>query len=144
MNEISKKQVKEIVTELKEYYGIKELKLNYSFVKDAKNKIYLINKDYKKITTNLRINQLGLYFINISKDFRLSIEGSQIIGKMATKNIYKMPDKDLKEWLNGLDLETDDNSIGYKLIKNKDDFYGVGYFRDNKIRNFIPRYRRIK
>ena len=65
MNEISKKQVKEIVTELKEYYGIKELKLNYSFVKDAKNKIYLINKDYKKITTNLRINQLGLYFINI-------------------------------------------------------------------------------
>ena len=144
MNEISKKQVKEIVTELKGYYGIKELKLNYSFVKDAKNKIYLINKDYKKITTNLRINQLGLYFINISKDFRLSIEGSQIIGKMATKNIYKMPDKDLKEWLNGLDLETDDNSIGYKLIKNKDDFYGVGYFRDNKIRNFIPRYRRIK
>ena len=74
----------------------------------------------------------------------MSIEGSQIIGKMATKNIYKMPDKDLKEWLNGLDLETDDNSIGYKLIKNKDDFYGVGYFRDNKIRNFIPRYRRIK
>jgi NOL1/NOP2/fmu family ribosome biogenesis protein len=144
MEELSKKQVKDIIKELERYYSIKELKLDYLFLRDAKNKIYLINKDYKNITTNMRINQAGLYFLNITKDLRLSIEGSQIIGKLATKNIYKMSDKDLKEWLKGFDLETDDNSLGYKLMKNKNDFYGVGYFKENKIRNFIPKSRRIK
>jgi len=144
MEEISKKQVKDIIKGLEEYYGIKGLKLDYLFLKDAKHKIYLMNKDYGKIETKIRINQAGLYFLNVSKDLRLSIEGSQIIGKLATKNIYNMLDKELKEWLKGFDIETEDSSVGYRLIKNKDDFYGVGYFKEGKIRNFIPKSRRIK
>jgi len=143
MQELSKKQVSNIIDELKEHYGIKELKLDFSFVTDAKNKVYLINKEHKLIEY-MRINSRGLYFLNITKDLRLSIEGSQIIGKLATENIYKISDEELKDWLRGYELDTKDNSIGYKLIQNKNDFYGVGYFKENKIRNFIPKYRRIR
>src|SRR3989338_4734277 len=82
MEELPKKQIASIIKEIEEYYGAKGLELDYSFVKDAKNKIYLINKDYRKIK-NMRINSMGLYFLNISKDLRLSIEGSQIIGKCS-------------------------------------------------------------
>lgn len=144
MKFLDKKQINKILNNLKEYYDIKELKLDYAFLQNNKYKIYLISKDINKINTNnLRVNGLGLYFLNISKGLRLSIEGSQIIGKKATKNIHEINDKELKDWLRGYDLDCK-NTEGYKLIKNKDDFYGVGFAKENKIKNYIPRYRRIK
>lgn len=143
MKKLPKKEVNQILNNLKDYYGLKELKLDYAFLQNKKHKIYLISKDYKNIKTNLRINGLGLYFLNISRGLRLSIEGSQIVGKKATKNIHKTTDKELKEWLEGSDLDCK-NVQGYQLIKNKNDFYGVGYAKENKLKNFIPKYRRIK
>lgn len=143
MKILPKKEINKILNKLKDYYGIKELKLDYAFLLSSKYKIYLISKDFNNIKTNLRINGLGLYFLNISKGLRLSIEGSQIIGKKATKNIHKINDKELKEWLKGYDLDCKDLQ-GYKLIKNKNDFYGIGLATNNEIKNFIPKYRRIK
>jgi NOL1/NOP2/fmu family ribosome biogenesis protein len=144
MKFFNKKQVNKILDELKEYYGIKELKIDYAFFQNNKNKIYLISKDIKNIDAkDLRINGFGLYFLNISKGLRLSIEGSQIVGKKATKNIHEINDEELKEWLKGYDLDCKD-IYGYKLIKNSNDFYGVGYAKENKIKNFVPKYRRIK
>ena len=143
MKILPKRQINKILKDLKNYYGLKELKLDYAFLMNKRYKIYLISKDFNKITTNLRVNGLGLYFLNISKGLRLSIEGSQIIGKKATKNIHKINDGDLKDWLRGYDLDCKD-IMGYQLIKNKNDFYGVGHAKENKIKNFIPKYRRIK
>jgi len=144
MKILNKKQVNAILDELKEYYGIKELKLDYAFMQNTKDKVYLISKDIKNINLkSMRVNGLGLYFLNISRGLRLSIEGSQIVGKGATKNIYEVTDKDLKDWLKGYDLDCDD-IYGYRLIKNKNDFYGIGFAKENKIKNFIPKYRRIK
>tara|TARA_Y100000034_G_scaffold119808_1_gene161960 strand:- start:2323 stop:2763 length:441 start_codon:yes stop_codon:yes gene_type:complete len=144
MKILPKRQVNKILKELKEYYGLNELKLDYAFSMNNKHKVYLISKDLKNLDTkSLKLNGLGLYFLNITKDLRLSIEGSQIVGKKATKNIHNLHDKELKDWLRGYDLDCED-LYGYRLIKNKNDFYGVGYAKDNKIKNFIPKYRRIK
>ncbi|MBS3135117.1 hypothetical protein J4406_01965 [Candidatus Woesearchaeota archaeon] len=144
MKFMNKKQTDKIIKELKEYYGIKELKLNCSFYMNNKYKIYLISKEIKDLDTkDLRINGLGLYFLNVSKGLRLSIEGSQIIGKKATKNIHELGDNEIREWLKGYDLDCKGIN-GYKLIKHKDDFYGVGFASNDKIKNFVPKYRRIK
>ena len=143
MKILTKREINKILDNLREYYGIKELKLDYLFLQN-KEKIYLISKDFKKLNTkNLRVNNLGLYFLNVSKGLRLSIEGSQMMGKKATKNIYEIIEKDLKAWLRGYDLECS-NLQGHKLIKNKDDFYGIGFASNNKIKNFIPKSRRIR
>ena len=143
MKILTKREINKIIDNLREYYGIKELKLDYLFLQN-KEKIYLISKDFKKLNTkNLRVNNLGLYFLNVSKGLRLSIEGSQMMGKKATKNIYEIIEKDLKDWLRGYDLECS-NLQGHKLIKNKDDFYGIGFASNNKIKNFIPKSRRIR
>jgi NOL1/NOP2/fmu family ribosome biogenesis protein len=143
MKILNKKQIKNILNELKEYYGIKELKIDYAFLQNNKDKLYIISKDFDNITTNMRINGLGLYFLNNSRGLRLSIEGSQIVGKNATDHIHKLNNKDIKLWLNGQDLDCKD-LYGYYLIKNKKDFYGVGYAKDGRMKNFIPKYRRIK
>ena len=144
MKPLDKKETKRIIDELNDYYGIKELKLDYIFMKNNQDKIFIISKDFKSLNTKeLRLNGLGLYFLNVSKGLRLSIEGSQIIGIHAKKNVHEINDENLKEWLQGYDLDCDELK-GYQLIKNKNDFYGVGFASNNKIRNFIPRERRIR
>ena len=144
MKFLDKKQIEKIIKELKEDYGIKELKLDYAFYINNEDKVYLISKDIKNLDTkDLRINGLGLYFLNMSKGLRLSIEGSQIIGKKATKNVHEVNETEIKEWLKGYDLDCKDLK-GYQIIKYKNDFYGMGHAKDNKIKNFVPKYRRIK
>ena len=74
MKFLDKKQIEKIIKELKEDYGIKELKLDYAFYINNEDKVYLISKDIKNLNTkDLRINGLGLYFLNMSKGLRLSI-----------------------------------------------------------------------
>lgn len=144
MGILNKKEVTKILEELKDYYGIKELNIDYAFFRDNHDKVHIISNDYKRLDTkDLRVNGFGLYFLDVSKGLRLSIEGSQIIGKKAAKNIHELNNEELKDWLRGYDLDCDDIH-GYKLIKNKNDFYGVGFASKNKIKNFIPKSRRIK
>ena len=91
MKILHKKQVNHILNELKEYYGIKELEIGYLFIQNNKDRIYLVSKEFRSLNTkDLRINGLGLYFLNVSKGLRLSIEGSQIIGEKATTNIHEV------------------------------------------------------
>jgi len=145
MKILGKKEVRKIIDELKDYYGIKELNIDCLFLKNNQDRIFIISKDFRLLNArDLRVNGLGLYFLNASKGLRLSIEGSQIIGKKAGKNVHKIDDGDLKDWLKGYDLDCDESLKGYQIIKNKNDFYGVGFASNEKIKNFIPKERRIK
>ena len=114
-------------------------------MKNNQDKIFIISKDFKSLDArDLRVNGLGLYFLNVSKGPRLSIEGSQIIGRKAGKNVYEVEDNELSEWLKGYDLKCDESLKGYKIIRSNKDFYGVGFASNGKIKNFIPKERRIR
>lgn len=141
---LNSKEKKLLFKEIEEQFKTSELDLNYILLKNNEGKIFLLSNYFKNLDTkNLRINSLGLYFANISKDIRLTIEGSQLIGKKA-KNVLEINDKQLKEWLKGNDIETDKNLKGFVIIKNNNDFYGCGLYKNNKILNYIPKERRIK
>ena len=140
----NKKESLRLLERIKEQFGIKELKLDYGFIQNN-DKIYLISKDIAKINyKELRINDIGLYFCTIMNNgIRLSIEGSQLIGKNATKNVVEISDEELKCWFNGENLVRKD-IFGYVLIKNKDDFLGCGYAKEGVIINYVPKERRVK
>ena len=94
---------------------------------------------------NININKLGLYFGKIEhNEIRLSIEGSQIVGEKATKNILEISKEDSREWLRGFDLETNENLSGFVIIKNNNDFYGTGKIKEGRILNFVPKGRKLK
>ncbi len=141
---LNKKQVKELLKNIENHYEIKELKLDYIFFQNSEGKIFLLSNDFKNFDhSNLNINSLGLYFANVKdKDIRLSIEGSQLIGNNAKKNIVEINEEELRNWLRGEDLE-DKKGEGFVLIKNKNDFYGSGKISKGKIFNFVPRERRM-
>lgn len=141
---LNTKEVSKIISDLEEHFGIKNLKLDYGFIR-REDKIFLITKDLAKIDyKNLRINDIGLYFCTIATNgIRLSIEGSQMIGKKATKNVIDITDDEVNYWFNGESLVRKDVS-GFVLIKHNDDFLGCGYGKEGLIINYVPKERRVK
>src|SRR3990167_3375718 len=102
---LNSKETKEILKLIEEQWGAK-LNLDYTFARNSKNRIFIVNKDISKIDfSKLRINSIGMYFCDLENEIRLSIEGSQIIGPKAAKNFVEISEEQVKQWLKGEDLE---------------------------------------
>ncbi len=124
---LNRKKIKEILNKLGEFYGINKLELDYVFYQNTKGRIFLLSNKFKEFEYDTKINSLGMYFANLKNDeIRLSIEGSQIIGEKAKKNVLELNENELRDWLLGEDFKTDEEFKGFVLIKNKNDFYGTG------------------
>ncbi|MDP7179879.1 MAG: hypothetical protein QF824_01250 [Candidatus Woesearchaeota archaeon] len=141
---LNKKEIKQILSLVEQQWG-PNIDLDYVFLQNTKNKIYIVNKDISKLNLdNLRINSLGLYFAELNHNqLRLSFEGAQIIGPTSKKNVLELDDNELKQWLKGEDLDKETKLKGYQIIKNKEDFYGCGKVINNKLLNHVPKIRRI-
>ena len=145
MKILNKKAIKEILALIKGQWS-SSIDLDYAFLKDKDNKIYLINKEFASLPLErLRINKIGLYFGQIlNNELRLSIDGSQLIGPKAKKNILEITPEQTRAWLRGEDLTTDKKLKGFVLIKHNKDFFGTGKFKAGIVLNFVPKGRRIK
>ena len=142
---LNNKEIKEILKLIEKQWGAK-LKLDYGFLKNNKNRIFIINKDISKIDfSKLRLNSVGMYFCEIdSRGIRLSIEGSQIIGPKAAKNIVELDEEETRKWLKGEDLEKNcENCSGFVILKNNKDFLGNGKYTNGKILNYVGKTRRV-
>ena len=143
LNKLERKEIKRLYVILKDQFGFDE-KLDYYFLINNKNKIFIINKEITKIDlNNLRINSIGLYFGELrDDDLRLSIEGSQIIGPKAGKNVLELDDIEVRQWLKGEDIQRKGDEK-YIIIKHGPDFIGCGRQTKEKILNFMPKVRRL-
>ena len=141
---LNKKELKEILNLIEKQWSAK-LELDYVFLRNNKNRVFICNKDISKIDlSKLRINSFGMYFCEIDRiGIRLSIEGSQIVGPKATKNIAEINEKQTKQWLKGEDLEIKRNYSGFVILKHKNYFLGTGKYKENKVLNYVGKSRRI-
>ena len=141
---LNSKEIKEILKLIEAQWGAK-LKLDYAFLKNQKNRIFIINKNIGKIELEkLRINSVGMYFCEIDKvGIRLSIEGSQIVGPKATKNIAEINEEQTKQWFKGEDLDINGNYSGFVIIKHNNDFLGTGKYKAGRILNYVGKSRRV-
>lgn len=143
---LNSKEIKEILKLIESQWGAK-LKPDYAFLKNNKDRVFIINRDIEKIELEkLRINSIGMYFCEVDKlGIRLSIEGSQIVGPKAAKNIAEITEEQTKQWLKGEDLEVEDkeNYSGFVIIKHKNYFLGSGKYKDRRVLNYVNKSRRI-
>lgn len=141
---LNRRERDEILSVLNKQFGFKSFD-DLVLIKGGNNKIWISNRDVLETDfSKIRTETLGLYFGKIENDgIRLSIEGSQIVGKQAKKNIVDINKDQLFIWLRGFDLDIQCDSI-YVLLRYKDYFVGCGKKRDNGILNFIPKERRIR
>ncbi len=152
---MNSKEIKELLLKIKEQWDadLKKDAEKYAFLQNAEDKIFIANKELFSIDlSKIRINSLGVYFAQYDKmGLRLSIEGSQLIGKYAKKNITEIDDKQAKEWMNGEDLfvGAEKELKGFVIVKrsnDSDDFLGSGKYQKEtgRIFNFVPKARRVK
>lgn len=142
---LNNKEIKEILKLIEKQWGAK-LKLDYGFLKNNKNRVFVISKDISKIDiSKLRLNSVGMYFCEIDKHgIRLSIEGSQIVGPKSTKNIVELDEEETKKWFKGEDLEKEcQDCSGFVILKNNNDFLGTGKYANGKVLNYVGKSRRV-
>ena len=141
---LNSKERKRIQRQLEKQFET-DFELDYEIFMNPKNKIFILNKDVSRINIDeLRINSLGLYFgVEYDDSIRLSIEGSQLIGKTAKKNILELSDNETKLWMSGQDFKTASDLKGFVLIKNNNEFLGCGKIVNKKLYNYVPKERRI-
>ena len=141
---LNNKEIKEIYRLVEKQWGAK-IKLDYGFLKNNKNRIFVVNKDISKIDfSKLRLNSVGMYFCEIdSRGIRLSIEGSQIIGPKAAKNIVELDEEETRKWLKGEDLEKKGDYSGFVILKHNKDFLGNGKYANGRILNYVGNTRRV-
>ena len=143
---LNSREIKEIYKQIEKQWGA-EVKLECGFLRNSKNRIFIINKGISKIDfSKLRLNSAGMYFCEIDgKGIRLSIEGSQIIGAKAAKNVVEVSDEETRKWFKGEDLEKECRDCkGFVILRNKNDFMGTGKYSNGKILNYVGKTRRIK
>jgi len=139
------REVKQIKQMIKDQWGA-EPELHYHFLKSAKGRIHIVTKDIEHIDfRQLRVDTMGLYFGELRKDqLRLSIEGSQLIGPTATKNVVDITKDEVVLWLTGNNLEKEGPWENFVIVKHQDDFFGTGRYHEGIITNFVPKSRRLQ
>jgi len=147
---LNEKEKKSVENKLHEQFGISEI--SGKIIMRGKDKMFLFSGSFnpsqiKKLEKITLIERIGFYFAKVderTKDIRLSIEGSQIIGPEVKKNIFEINEDQTKEWMKGRELRIRTGKKGFLILKYKNDFLGTGKASEEKIGNFIPKSRRLK
>ena len=138
----------EIEAKLKEQFAVNSIP--GILIKRGEERIFFFSGDLsEEQVENLEkcafIERMGVYFGKvINGEIRLSIEGSQILGKQIKKNIFTLNSEQTKEWMMGRELLISTGKKGFLIMKSDSDFLGTGKASEHKIGNFIPKSRRLK
>jgi NOL1/NOP2/fmu family ribosome biogenesis protein len=97
--------------------------------------------DKKKI----RIERIGVYFgQDLHGELRLSIEGSQMIGPHATRNVIELTPAQRDDWMLGKDVMlADELPQQFHIIRCGSDFLGSGKCKKGVLLNYVPKERYI-
>lgn len=145
---LNSKQVKGLRKDLEEQYGYTD-EFDYVVLKnETKEKLYLFTKDLADFDfTRLRIDSMGLYFGAYFRGrLRLTIEGSQIIGPGAKKNVLELSEEQVRKWMLGCDLESLDSQMqhgDFVICKRGLDYLGCGKISGNDLMNYVPKTRYV-
>tara|TARA_Y100000031_G_C8128663_1_gene341795 strand:- start:20 stop:484 length:465 start_codon:yes stop_codon:yes gene_type:complete len=146
LHALNSKEIKKIHKVLEEQFGYTK-KISLAFYRNNQGKIFLMTKDIGQLPLEeYRIDCLGFYLGTETPDgIRLTIEGCQLLGKDATKNVLDITEKDMHSfWLKGEDLEVETELHGFVIVRCGKDFLGSGkVLKDGRVINYVPKSRRL-
>ena len=141
---MNNREVKNLNFYIKDYYG-SVLSKNYLFLQKKDGKVFILSKPLPDETVfRLYINNIGLYLGKFEfNDFRLSIEGSQLL--KPVKHVIELLDiKQVNDWMQGLNIELNIQlKKGYYAVRHGSDYFGTGHYKEGILRNFVSKGRRL-
>jgi NOL1/NOP2/fmu family ribosome biogenesis protein len=145
MSESEKKEIEKI---LEKNYGAKLDFSSFDCYINNRNEIYIVSKSvYERLIPIA--SYVGMYFGRLKRNekIQLSVEGSQIVGRLANKNIAIVDDENISRYMEGLECKWSElvncEVNNFVIIKNGNDFFGCGILREDKIESLVPKARRI-
>ncbi len=142
---LNSKEIKEIRKKLEETFSLTE-HLDYAYLINANNRVNIVTKEIDNLNLDLlMINSIGVYFCELKDhEIRLSIEGSQIVGPLAKKNVLELDEEKARDWIRGQDVDYPGSTKGFVIIKHKNDYMGCAKHKDGKLLNHVPKERRVR
>jgi len=141
------KKLRELVMNSFGYF----FKKDHVYLKNDKEKIFIVNKDITRINLdNLIIDRMGLYFAELKdSQCRLSKEGAQFLVREAkedqeeVRNLVELEEAEIKTYFAGADLDKDLGENNHLIIITfKDNVLGCAQYKNGKILNFLPKIHR--
>ncbi len=130
-----------ISKDIKERFGAE---IDFKIKEMGKKRVYAYKECPELENQPMDIIHYGVYFGRIEKDgLRLSIEGTQLIGRRAKNNIVEIDYYKAIKWMKGEDIKVESEAYGYVILKWKNYYLGCGKLKDGTIINFVPKDRRI-
>jgi NOL1/NOP2/fmu family ribosome biogenesis protein len=145
MSENEKKEIEKIV---EKNYGAKLDLSSFDCYINNRNEIYIVSKSVDERLIPIA-SYVGIYFGRLKRNekIQLSVEGSQIVGRLANKNIAIVDDENISRYMEGLECKWSElvncEVNNFVIIKNGNDFFGSGILREDKIESLVPKARRI-
>ncbi|MBR9702545.1 hypothetical protein GOV10_00780 [Candidatus Woesearchaeota archaeon] len=129
MKVLNSKERKRIHQQLNEQYGFEGKLGDALLLNENKGRLYVVNQEVMDFDSEgMRIESIGLYVgTKMNDGLRLTIEGSQIVGPSATKNVFELSDEQHHGWLRGRDLDLPEDFVleGWLILKHKNEATGV-------------------
>ena len=140
---LNTREIKEIRGKLKEQFGFED-KLDYAFLINEKDRLFIINRDLARIDTNkLKVDRYGLYLGELKKELRLSMEGAALIGKKANKNVVEISKEELKKYFLGENLSKNLGAENrFVLLSYDQEVIGCAKYKEGELINFLPKIHR--
>lgn len=148
---LKKEEISKLKSILANDYGV-DFSFSKFLVLKNENRLYLISKMFKKIEgqiSPISFLSLGLFFGEIKKNqILLSLEGAQLIGKEAKRNIAILEDENsLRNFLLGFNIlkanEIECQKDKFVLLKWNNEIVGVGLKKENYIENLTLKSGRL-
>ncbi|MEM5834427.1 MAG: hypothetical protein QXQ69_01095 [Candidatus Aenigmatarchaeota archaeon] len=150
MTFLGREEIEELERILEKNYGTKVSLKDFGVAKDKEEKIWLTSKEVLNFDfSKLQVNSLGFNFGKLKRNekIHLTIEGSQIVGKNATKNIVILNQENALKFMQGLDVKPEKKINceyhNFVIVKFKDKILGSSLLTEQGIKNMIPKSRRI-
>lgn len=130
---------------LTKHYGIHKIP-GYRFVRSGQKRIRLISEAALSLLSEVPYTgTTGLYIGEYSpRGVRLSMDGAQLLGHHASKQIARLTAKEADSWLQGESINYEDEQRGYVIVVHGHDVLGCGNLSQGVLHNYVPKIRRTK
>jgi NOL1/NOP2/fmu family ribosome biogenesis protein len=150
MGLLSGKERKRLSETIRDIYGNSDFLSNLGILKTSnRDRLWLVSKKIFEVDMQkLRVQSAGMYFGRFDNGMlRLSIEGAQLIGKTAKKNIVEISKDDVWHYMRGFNIKpiekinTKNNS--YVLVRHEKDILGIAKLVNDELQNVLPKSRKL-
>jgi len=148
---VDKNEVEDLQKMIDRNYRSDFVLRDYGVMLGSEERIWIAARDVFEFDfSKLPVNSVGINFGKLKQNgkIRLTIEGSQLIGKTAERNVALIADDDAEKFLRGEDVSAVETieceNHNFVLLRTESGrVVGSAMFAEGKLKNFLPKSRRI-